>query len=154
MQIQQLCSLVVPEKFVQTLLNFVMNKLNRGNCFTAMEFPTKRNRSLSASVELRIIGERSGLNARFSGLSAPKIYEKVSLVSKYTTWLNRSERKTKVVSVGLWQSSDSQGLEVHWGARKNGDLTSTPSRSSSRNTTWWRWVKTFKSTTWRWRRTA
>ena len=50
MQIQQLCSLVVPEKFVQTILNFVMNKSNSGNCFTVMGFPTKRNKVFGHSL--------------------------------------------------------------------------------------------------------
>ncbi|MBQ3944205.1 MAG: hypothetical protein II670_01160 [Alphaproteobacteria bacterium] len=72
MQIQQLHLLVVLEKVVQTLLNFMINKLNSGNYFTVMGLPTKRNRSLSASVERRIIGGRSGYRARFSRSKRPQ----------------------------------------------------------------------------------
>ena len=51
MQIQQLHLLVVLEKVVQTLLNFMINKLNSGNYFTAMGLPAKRNRKLWELVE-------------------------------------------------------------------------------------------------------
>ena len=51
MQIQQLHLLVVLEKVVQTLLNFMINKLNSGNCFTGMGLPAKRNRKLWELVE-------------------------------------------------------------------------------------------------------
>ena len=51
MQIQQLHLLAAPEKEWRILKNFVMNKSKSGNCFTVMEFSTKRNRKLWELVE-------------------------------------------------------------------------------------------------------
>ena len=51
MEIQQLHLLVAPEKEWRILKNFLKNKLNSGNYFTAMGLPAKRNRKLWELVE-------------------------------------------------------------------------------------------------------
>ena len=78
------------------------------NCFTVTGFLTTNNRSLSASVELHIIEGRSGLNARFSGLSAPKTYDrktyieaKICVILRRDFGVNISESSTDRIMTRL-----------------------------------------------------
>ena len=68
--IYKLYSLVEPEKSRTDFGKLCEKQVKQWELLHRHGITNKKNRSLSALVELHIIGGRSGLNARFSGLNA------------------------------------------------------------------------------------
>ena len=73
----------------------------------------KKQEFVSISREPCIIGERSGLNARFSGLSAPKMCDRKTYMEAKISVILRRDFGVDISESGVGKIPDFQGLEVH-----------------------------------------